>query len=340
MNNILRTPYRERLRLIIAELGTGLAGRPEDLQEVLKRAHPGLRETSKTLEILGNQNKIIEDFITDSDTVVAQLERRKRDLTRFIAQAGETAEVTASRRDQLRETFAKLPGFLDELEPTMLRLGELADEQVPLLRDARAAAPSLNEFLTRLGPFSQASRPAVRSLGEASVVGTRAFSEGSNEVEELRKLARDIPGMAKPLRQFLESLDDDRRAIDEDPRALVEGPPAGDPSNRNGGKGGFTGFESFWNYFFWQGMSINGLDDVGHLLRLSIKVNECTPYQNNTPMNPDNTACGERDAAGGDREVQPVARSQPARHQPARLHGGVAGLRPRGRGRQARADRR
>ncbi len=35
VNNILRRPYRERLRLIINELGTGLAGRPEDLQAVL-----------------------------------------------------------------------------------------------------------------------------------------------------------------------------------------------------------------------------------------------------------------------------------------------------------------
>ena len=43
----MRRPYRERFRLIITELGTGLAGRPDDLQEVLRRAHPGLRETSQ-----------------------------------------------------------------------------------------------------------------------------------------------------------------------------------------------------------------------------------------------------------------------------------------------------
>ena len=42
LRNVMRRPYRERLRLILAELGTGLAGRPEDIQEVLKRAHPGL----------------------------------------------------------------------------------------------------------------------------------------------------------------------------------------------------------------------------------------------------------------------------------------------------------
>ena len=34
VNSVLRRPYRERLRLIVNELGTGLAGRPDDLQQV------------------------------------------------------------------------------------------------------------------------------------------------------------------------------------------------------------------------------------------------------------------------------------------------------------------
>ena len=289
VNNVMRRPYRERLRLIITELGTGLAGRPEDLQEVLKRAHPGLRETSKTLQILGDQNRIIENFIKDSDTVVAQLEARKREVTRFIEEAGDTAAISATRRAELRETFKKLPGFLAELRPTMASLEGLADEQIPLLADAQAAAPDLNTFLTRLGPFAEASRPAVRSLGKTSVVGRRAFERGSNEVAELRQLAGQAPATARPLRQFLESLDDRRRAVDEanggkDPRGKVDGPPASDPSQNNGGRGGFTGFESLWNYFFWQTLSVNGFDDLGHVLRLGLTVSQCSGYENRSPM--------------------------------------------------------
>ena len=287
VNNILRRPYRERLRLIINELGTGLAGRPEDLQAVLKRAHPGLRETSKVLKILGDQNTVIENFIKDSDTVVSELEARKQEVSRFIVEAGETAEISATRREELRRTFNKLPGFLGELQPTMARLEDLADEQIPLLRDARRAAPDLDAFLTLLGPFSEASRPAIRSLGDAAVVGARAFEKGANEVKELRALAADAPATAKPLRQFLESLDDRRRAIDKDPRGAVNGPPAGDPSNR-GQNTGFTGLEAVWQFFFWQGLSINGFDDLSHILRISVVLSEgpngCSPYENDTPQ--------------------------------------------------------
>ena len=40
INTVMRRPYRERFRLIVSELGAGLAGRPEDLNEVIRRAHP------------------------------------------------------------------------------------------------------------------------------------------------------------------------------------------------------------------------------------------------------------------------------------------------------------
>src|SRR5918999_2004782 len=214
VNNIMRRPYRERFRLIVTELGTGLAGRPDDLQEVLRRAHPGLRETSKVLRILGDQNQVIKDFIRDSDTVVNELERNKRNVVRFVREAGDAAEISATRRAELRAQFQRFPRFLDELRPTMTRLGELADEQTPLLADLERAAPDLDTFFTRLGPFSEASRPAVRSLGEMSVVGKRALIEGREEITELRQLAVNAAPFAKPLRQFLQTIDDRKRAIE------------------------------------------------------------------------------------------------------------------------------
>ncbi len=280
VNDILRRPYRERLRLIVSTLGTGLAGRPEDLSEVLRRAHPGLRETSRTLKILGDQNRVIERFIADADTVIAELEGNKRDVVRWVKETGRTAEISATRREDIRRSFERLPTFLDELEPTMARLGELADEQVPLLADVEQAAPALNQLIELLGPFAAASRPALRSLGDASVVGTRAFREGSEEVAELKSLARGAPALAKPLRQYLQTIDDRERALENDPRAKTGGPPAPDPTAiAANGEGGFTGMEAFWNYFFWQGLSLNGFDDVSHILRVSATFSHCATIE-------------------------------------------------------------
>jgi ABC-type transporter Mla subunit MlaD len=279
VNNIMRQPYRERFRLILSELGIALAGRPEDLQAVIRRAHPGLRETSRVLRILGNQNRIIERFIVDSDTVVEELEANKRDVVRFIREAGDAAAISATRRAELAESFRKLPDFLRELEPTMARLGQLADEQTPLLSDLRTAAPDLETFFTRLGPFSEASRPAVRSLGEAGVKGRRAFIEGKQEVQEVRRIGPLAKPTFKPFRQFLQTMDDRRRGLEADPRATHNGPPRPDPTAVDGSDA-FTGLEIIWNYFFWQGLSINGYDQISHMLRAGLNINECSELDN------------------------------------------------------------
>src|SRR5919108_2408620 len=294
VNDIMRRPYRERFRLLITELGTGLAGRPDDLQEVLRRAHPGLRETSRVLRILGDQNEVIKNFITDSDTVVQELEKNKRDVVRWVQEAGDAAEISATRRNELRAQFRRFPEFLDELRPTMARLGQLADEQTPLLADLRQAAPDLDTFFTRLGPFAEASRPAIKSLGEMGEVGTQAFHEGKQEIAELRRLAVNAPPFAKPLRQFLQTIDDRKRAIENDPRAKETAPPAPDPTAISG-EGGFTGMEAVWNYFFWQTLSINMLDNDAHMLRASLTaVPDCIKFRNEPPKGPQDQKTFER----------------------------------------------
>jgi len=279
LQDVMRQPYRQRLRLIINELGTGLAGRPQDLNDVIRRADPGLQQTSRVLKILGNQNKVIQNFIVNSDTVMNQLEARKQDVARFIVEADKTAQTTASRSGAFQAQWQKLPAFLAGLQPTMQKLGNLADQQTPLLNNLHKAAPALNTFFTRLGPFSQASRPAFKSLGKTSVIGQKALNDSRREVDQLAALSSDAPNLAKPLRQFLQTMDDRGRSVMSDPRAAASAPPAPDPTAYHSGQG-FTGFEAFWNYIYWQTLAINPFDSIGHVLRgLFILGSPCANFQ-------------------------------------------------------------
>ena len=282
VGNVLRRPYRERLRIILAELGTGLAGRPTDLAEVLRRAHPGLQQTRKVLKILGDQSKIIQDFIKNSDTVVAQLDQKKNEVARWITETGRTAAISAGVRDSIAAGFHKLPTFLGELKPTMQKLGALTDQQTPLLADLQRAAPSLTEFLTRLGPFSDASRPAFRSLAAAGDAGRRAFIDSKEEIAALNSLAKNAPKLGKPLRQLLQTADDRHRAVDGDTRAAATAPPAPDRnSNSPTPRRGFTAMESLLNYFFWQTLALNEFDDISHMLRVAgYVIPDCSNVQN------------------------------------------------------------
>jgi ABC-type transporter Mla subunit MlaD len=280
VGDVLRRPYRERLRLIIAELGTGLAGRPQDVSELLRKAHPGLQQTQRVLQILGNQRTIIKNFIGDSNTVVRELDQRKTELQRWIVAASRASDVSASRRGAIAAGFQKLPTFLSELDTTMVRLENLTDAQTPLLHNLQAAAPSLNTFLTRLGPFSQASRPAFRSLGDASVAGNRAFRNSADEIATLNQLARGAPEAAKPLRQLLTTLDDRSRSYENNPDAAKTAPPAPDPTSNASGKG-FTGFEALLNYAYWQVLALNQFDSISHVLRaVLIQDPQCSNFLN------------------------------------------------------------
>ena len=163
------------------------------------------------------------------------------------------------------------------------------------------------------------------------MVGRRAVLKTDEEVHELRLLAKDAPGFAKPLRQLLQTIDDRSRGVEPDRRAAASGPPAGDKTHTTSSRAGFTGMEAIWNFFYWQTLSTNALDDVGHVLRLTALVNECSPYE----VKPDEAhietlqpvprpdAAG-RDDAGSDRQAgRPRRRRRPGRPAPGPGGSGV-----------------
>jgi ABC-type transporter Mla subunit MlaD len=264
--DILRRPARERFGLILTELGIAFTARGEDVQTTLRRAVPALRETDKVLSILDRNRRTLNQLTRDADTVLAGLARNRRDVGRFVHEAADTTQASASRATALRSTVKKLPRFLQELRPTLADLGTTARLQTPALRDLRLASPDLTTFLKRLGPFAESARPAVRGLGKASKTGITAVREAASTVKELRSLGTASTEPMRNLRFVLEDVNDRSRAVE--PNRLS---PTG---------GGFTGLEAVLQYFFTQSQAINVYDSKGFLLKLELLLNECTQYTN------------------------------------------------------------
>ncbi|MBI5105272.1 MAG: MCE family protein, partial [Solirubrobacterales bacterium] len=264
--DVLRRPYRERLGLLIAELGAGVAARGPDLDQAIRRAVPALRETDRVLGTLATERRTLRELTRDADAVLARLADGREDVSRFVGEARDTAQASALRRGDLAASIRRLPAFERELTPTLRALGTVAREQTPALQDLRAASGDLTTLLDRLGPFADKALPAVKALGEASRTGRSAVSQSRGTVAELRKLAAGATGPARNLRFILEDLDDRDRAVE---------PNAESP----GGKG-FTGLEAFLQYPFVQSQAINLFDLRGYTLKLNLLVNECTQYMN------------------------------------------------------------
>ena len=248
LNNIMREPYRERLAIIISELGIGLAGRGEDLDAVIRRANPALREVDEVLGLLAKQNDDLETLAVAGDAIMEPLARERTHITSAIANISDVSEATAERRADLEADIERLPRFLRELRPTMTRLGALSGEMTPVLSDLGDAAPDINRFLAGLGPFSQAAIPALDSLGEAAVIGTPAVRNSLPVVGDLRTLAKAARPVGRTLGDVLVSF---RR---------------------------HNGIKSLMDYIFFQAAAVNGFDSFGHYLRAGLIVNQCSTY--------------------------------------------------------------
>jgi len=268
VNNVLRRPYRERLSIIVNELGAAVAGNEENLNAAIKRASPGLRETDKVLRALASQNRVLANLVRDADKVIGDLADNKRDVARWVQMANRTSSASAERAGDIAAGFNRLPGFLEELRPTMFQLGRVADEQSPALRTLAAAAPDLKEFFDRLGPFSQASGPAIRALGEASQQGRETVRSATGTVSELRRFAKGTPELANNLDIVLRNLDDRANAVEEDPNS---------PTGK-----GFTGLEALLQYVFDQVQAINIYDSSAHILKVSPFISDCENYSDTT----------------------------------------------------------
>jgi phospholipid/cholesterol/gamma-HCH transport system substrate-binding protein len=248
VGNIMRLPYRQRLSLIINELGTGLAANGDELREAIRQADPALQQTDKVLAILADQNKTLAELAKNGDTVLAPLAKDKAKVADFIDKANTTAVASAERRSDIEASLQKFPELLRQLKPTVEKLGGLADEMTPVLSDLNTAAPDINRFIKQLGPFSQAGIPALTSLGDTADVGDQALIKAKPITSDLR----DFAGNARPLVGNLEAL-------------LTSLKSTG-------------GVERLMDFLYYQAAATNGYDSLGHYLRAVFVLTSCTTY--------------------------------------------------------------
>ena len=267
LNDLLRVPQRQRLSLFLDGIGAGLAGRGADLSATIRRAVPALREFDQVLAILAQQNHTVADLDQQADTVITALAQNRRDVARWVVQTGRAAHASADQRVALAQTFQRFPAFLQQLTPTMRSLGQSVVHQTPALQNLYDNAGQLTRLLSDLGPFANASLPAVQALGRASQIGRQALPPARPVVSLLKQVGVPLPEVSQDLAIVLHDLDDRARATEPDPRSP-------------GGKG-FTGLEALLEYARNQALGINAFDQYGYVLRASIftsQVSQCSDY--------------------------------------------------------------
>jgi ABC-type transporter Mla subunit MlaD len=168
LGDINHLPENERLAIILNELGAGLAGRGSDLNAVLHRSNPALREFQKVLHILASENKLLGNLAVESSRALGPVTRDRKQFAEFFTQSGTIATATARHRGALSQSLASFPAFLRQLGPALKRIEAFSDQTIPVFQDLGVAAPGVNRTFESLPGFANSSTQFFESLGHAS----------------------------------------------------------------------------------------------------------------------------------------------------------------------------
>jgi phospholipid/cholesterol/gamma-HCH transport system substrate-binding protein len=248
LGDISRLPERQRLTIIINELGAGLAGRGSDLHEVILRADPALQELDRVLAILAGENKVLAKLAVDSDKALAPFAAVRQRVADYIVQSNTVAKATAAHRGALARNFELFPPFLEQLGPSMERLGRFAEETTPVFTDLGIAAPGINQAFTNLPAFSNSSTTFFKNLGQTSKLSGPALVAAQPLLARLQALGSAAKPFSGSLSELFTSL-------------------------RNTG-----GIERLLDFIFLGAGAANGYDSLGHFLRTEGVATLCLSY--------------------------------------------------------------
>jgi phospholipid/cholesterol/gamma-HCH transport system substrate-binding protein len=245
VQNIQRLPYRDRFRLILNDLGAGLAGRGQDLGEVIDRANPALRQTDRVLKILAQQSRELASLAANGDAVLEPLARNRTHVTSFFHNAAVAGEATAERGADLEAGLSKLPATLRQVRLTMARLKQFADQGTPLFADLKDSGTSISKATEKLAPFARAGVPALTTLWQAAQSAGPKLAASDSLLADLAATGQAAVPVGNNLSALLETF-------------VKTG-----------------GFQNLADFIYNTSANINGFDSFGHFLRINVQVTNC-----------------------------------------------------------------
>lgn len=276
INDIQTLPYAQRFRLIFNELGAGLAGRGEDLEVLVKRANPVLRDIDTLFGILSAQRNQLAQLASDSDEIMRPFARERAQVAGFFSNAGAAAQASSERGAQLEESLQKLPTFLREFKLTMRSLQGFSDAAAPVFADLGKAAPSLTDATRTLTPFSEATTVALKSLGATGAASGPIFREAEPIGRKTTELAKSGVVPTTELADLLTNIVDTK------------------------------GWDALVELIYNTNATFTGFDQYGHFGRTLITLTNCVDYESR-PAGSEGGGCASR--FNGPGAIEPVQAS-------------------------------
>jgi virulence factor Mce-like protein len=183
---------RKAIQLWQQELGRGIRGRGEGLNNAIGNLPEFTDSASDLLQVLYRQEGAVRGLFRDTGEVYEALTQDEDQLTNLVKNSHALFSQTSEQRESLAEAFQVFPTFLDESRLTLERVEAFSRHAQPLVRDLqpvmhelrptlvslRSLAPSLDTYFRgfdRQIDVSDRSLPALREVVDETVPTFRAL---------------------------------------------------------------------------------------------------------------------------------------------------------------------
>jgi phospholipid/cholesterol/gamma-HCH transport system substrate-binding protein len=172
---------RERLFIIIRELGVGVAGRGDKINAALTKSNEGLRYANQILAQLADQTEMLKQLDATSDATLASLASERSSISGSVTNGAAVAQRLANRQVELRGSIAQLSRLVTEVSPTVDKVTELTDQLEPIAEDLDASSGDLASIMNDLPTAASRGREAVTALGPTLDKGREVLTSSDTD---------------------------------------------------------------------------------------------------------------------------------------------------------------
>ena len=208
--NALDERTRAALQDVIKGQATLYSANTEEARRTYKYFAPGLQATERLLAELTRDQASLSRFLVKGSTALGAIAERRDDLSALTSNANQALGAIAERNQELDRALVALPPTMRQANTTFVNLRAALDDIDPLIADLGDVAPELAPFLRKTTATAEPAVPVFRNL--------RLAISRSGANNDLNDSLADLPGAEKAARNSvvptIEGLDDAQPVID------------------------------------------------------------------------------------------------------------------------------
>ena len=162
--NTLDARTRRSLQEVIQGQATVYTGNNEAARQTYKYFAPSLQAGERLLRELNSDQAALSRFLVSGSRVFGALASRRDDLSALTQNANEGLAAIARQNAAFDRTLVALPPTMRQANTTFVHLRAALDDLDPLIADLGDVAPELPGFLRDVQPVVTKATPVIRDL--------------------------------------------------------------------------------------------------------------------------------------------------------------------------------